>query len=146
MTDHDPLGSDWKARAERGTAILRERAIEEAAGKLVPVEAIERVLSDLAGSCNGMLQGIADRARAIGCDDAVIGMLTEIVTDVQYSISTALDSAAEAAASDVGKIEDAIEEATPVVDEVRGPKERRSARTHKGKPHSGNTKPKKVRI
>lgn len=144
--DLDPLGNDWKARGERGTAILRERAIDEASGNLVPVDAVARILVDLAGSCNGMLQSIADSMRGLGAAEDVVTRVVEIVQDVQLQISIALDQAVTNAAEEVERMEAEIEARDPAnLEAMRGPKERKEARQHRGKPHSGNTKPKKVR-
>ena len=146
-TDHlDPLGYDWKARGERGTAILRERAIDEASGNLVHVDAVSRILIDLAGSCNGMLQSIPDQIRGLGIAEDAISRVVEIVQDVQLQISIALDSAVSTAAEAVDSLESEIEARDPGdVDSVRGPVERKADRQHKGKPHSGNMKTKKPR-
>ena len=146
-TDHlDPLGTDWKARGERGTAILRERAIDEASGNLVPVDAISRVLIDLAGSCNGMLQSIPDQFRSLGIPEDAIARSVEIVQDIQLQISIALDSAVSAAAEAVDAMESEIEARDPgEIDAVRGPVERKADRQHKGKPHAGNMRTKKPR-
>lgn len=146
MDDLDPLGNDWKARGERGTAILRERAIDEASGNLISVESISQVLVDLAGSCNGMLQSISDKIRGIGASEDVIAQVVEIVQDVQLQISIALDQAVTNAAETVERMEADIESRDPGnVEAVRGPVERKADRQHRGKPHSGNTRPKKPR-
>lgn len=147
-TDHlDPLGTDWKARGERGTAILRERAIDEASGNLVSADAISRVLIDLAGACNGMLQSIPDQFRSLGIPEDAIARSVEIVQDIQLQISITLDSAVTAAADAVEAMESEIEARDPGdVDSVRGPVERKADRQHKGKPHSGNMKTKKPRV
>lgn len=145
--DHlDPLGNDWESRGKRATAILRESAIEEAAGKMLPLEGVEQVLRDLAGTANGMLQGIPDRCRALGCSDDMVQAIQEVVADVQVQISVALDTAAESAAQTVENQEARmVGDDADIPAEVRGPAERRAARTHKGKPHAGNARPKKVR-
>jgi hypothetical protein len=145
--DHlDTLGPDWDARGKRATAILRETAIEEAAGKTLPLEGVEQVLRDLAGTANGMLQGIPDRCRALGCGDDMVQAIQEVVADVQLQISVALDTAAESAVQVVEEYEAGLlADVADAPAEVRGPAERRASRVHKGKPHAGNMKPKKVR-
>lgn len=144
--DLDPLQRDYKARGDRGTAVLREDAIEVAAGNLVPVESISQILIDLAGSCNGMLQSIPDQIRSLGIAEDAISRVVEIVQDVQLQISIALDSAVSAAVESVDQMEVEIEARDTLnADTVRGPVERKADRQHKGKPHIGNMKPKRVR-
>lgn len=141
----DPLGSDWKARGERGTAVLREMSIEDSAGKLLPIDGVETILRDLASTASGMLAAIGDRCRALGATDAMVGQIMEVVADVQVQISVALDGVAEAAAHVVETHEASlIDQSAPVGDapDIRGPKERKASRQHKGKPTLGNAKPK----
>lgn len=146
MASHDnldPLGTDWKSRSDRGTAILREIAIEEAAGKQIPVEPLRKILIDLAGSVCGCLQSIPDRARGLGVSEEVIGEISDIVSDCRMQISACLDSAHEEALGAVDALEAMADEDADQtsLEAVRGPSDRRKA-THKGKPTVGNMKPK----
>lgn len=146
MASHDeldPLGTDWKARSDRGTAILREIAIEEAAGKQIPIEPLRKILIDLAGSASGILQSIPDRVRGLGLADDVVEVITEMIVDCQLQISVCLDNAHEEALGQVDAIESSTEanDEQIKIEEIRGPKERRAS-THKGKPTTGNMKPK----
>lgn len=134
MTDLDsldPLGNDWKARGERGTARIRERAVLRDAGELVPLEGIEAVLVGLAGTVQGILSGIPDAARAAGAKPDLVARLGEIVADAQLQVSLAMDGAVDGAVQTVEEMEaallDGVDEAVPA-----GPKERRD-RTRKGK-------------
>ena len=141
----DPLGEDWKARGERGTAVLREMSIEDSAGKLLPIDGVEAILRDLASTSSGMLAAIGDRCRALGATDAMVGQIMEVVADVQVQISVALDGVAESAAQAVEAHESSLLDAAPTGSDqpdIRGPKERKASRQHKGKPTLGNAKPK----
>jgi hypothetical protein len=134
MTDLDtldPLGNDWKARGERGTARIRERAVLRDAGELVPVEGIEAVLVSLAGTVQGILAGITDAARAAGASADLMARLSEIITEAQLQVSLAMDGAVDGAVQAVDEVEglllEGVEDAVPA-----GPKERRE-RTREGK-------------
>ena len=141
--DLDPLGTDWRARSERGMASLREVAFEEAVGKRIPVEPLRKILIQLAGSVCGCLQSIPDRARALGVAEDVVGEISDIVADCRMQIAAGLDSAHEEALGEVDAIEALADETPDPVqsDGVRGPSERRKD-AHKGKPTIGNLKPK----
>ena len=101
----DPLGNDWKARGERGTARIRERAVLRDAGELVPVAAIEAVLVGLAGTVQGVLAGIIDEARSKGASHDLMERLSEIVVDAQLQVSLAMDSAVDGAVKFVDEME-----------------------------------------
>lgn len=141
----DLLEQYWTICGKRATAALRDAAIEEAAGKMLPRESVEAVLRDLASATNGILSGVAERCRALGVTDEVILAVQEVITDAQLQISVALDGAAEAAAT---AIEKTAGDLGPLdldgVDDLRGPSDRKT-RAHKGKPHAGNAKAKKPR-
>ncbi|MBK9580280.1 MAG: hypothetical protein IPO40_24710 [Fibrobacteres bacterium] len=141
--DLDPLGTDWKSRGDRGTAILREVAIEEAAGKQIPVEPLRRILTELAGSVCGCLQSIQDRVRGLGVSEDIVEAVGDIVSDCRIQISAGLDAAHEEALGAVDAIESiADDEPEPsALDGVRGPVERKK-QTNKGKPTTGNMKSK----
>lgn len=146
MASHDeldPLGTDWKSRSDRGTAILREIAIEEAAGKSVPLDPLTKILADLAGRVSGILQAFPERVRDLGANQEMVNLAAEIVADCQVQISVSLDNAADEAMGQVDAIESAMVEQSEQLplEEIRGPKERRK-QTHKGKPTTGNMKPK----
>lgn len=141
--DLDPLGTDWKSRSDRGTAILREIAIEEAAGKQIPVEPLRKILIDLAGSVCGCLQSIPDRLRGLGIPEDALGEVSDIISDCRMQVSACLDNAHEEALGAVDSMEAVPDEETEQIqlEGVRGPVERRK-QTHKGKPTSGNMKAK----
>lgn len=125
----DPLGNDWKARGERGTARLRERAILKDSEELIPVEGIEATLVQLAGTAQGVLAGIPDACRSEGANPRLVERITEIITDAQLQISLALDNAAQRALESVESVEREIEDAAGVEHDplmaVAGPKERK---------------------
>lgn len=140
----DPLTFDWDMRGKRGQAVLREQAIEEAAGRMIPLEPLCLVLSELAGSVSSILQSIPERLRGLGIGDEAVSVASEVVSDCCLQISVSLDSAAEQAMGAVNDLESSI--LGEVVDPdpgaaVAGPKER-AKRTHKGKPTAGNAKAK----
>ena len=141
--DLDPLSYDWKSRGERATAVLREHAIEEAAGRSIPLEPLTLILTELAGSVSAVLQGLPERLRGLGLSDEAIAVAADVVADSCLQISVALDGAADAAMGAVDSVEaQLLGEAEPdPVAAVAGPKER-AKRTHKGKPHPGNAKAK----
>lgn len=145
--DIDPLGQDWKSRGERGTAILREIAIEEAAGKSIPIDPLSLILSDLAGRVSGLLQAIPERIRDLGLSEEAVATASEVVVEAQLQISVALDHAAEEAMGAVDAIEDALsaQGGEESLEPVRGPKERKM-QTHKGKPSTGNAKAKPPKV
>jgi hypothetical protein len=141
--DLDPLGIDWKSRGDRGTAILREVAIEEAAGKQIPVEPLRRILTELAGSVCGCLQSIQDRVRGLGVSEDIVDAVGDIVSDCRIQISVGLDAAHEEALGAVDAIESMADDEPEQIqiEGVRGPVERKK-QTHKGKPGGGNMKAK----
>lgn len=134
----DPLGNDWKLRGERGTARLRERAVEKDAGEFVPVAGIESILLTLASDVQGTLSRIIDEFRAIGIPDDAVAKAEEVLTDAKLQISVALDGAANRAADQVDAMESELESQieTP---QVSGPSDRKKA--HTGKPATGNMSP-----
>lgn len=141
----DQLEQYWTICGKRSTAALRDAAIEEAAGKTLPLESVKVVLQDLASATNGILSGVVERCRALGVSDEVVLAVQEVVTDAQLQVSVALDGAAEAAAADVEKRLNEIGSMDgDALDDLRGPSDRK-AKTHKGKPHAGNAKAKKPR-
>lgn len=149
MASHDeldPLGSDWKARSDRGIAINRELTYAIAVGQHIPIEALSRILSDLAGRVSGVLQTIPERLRDLGVDAEIIAASSEIVADCQVQISVGLDTAAEEAMGFVDAMEDEMFdslEAKPA-ELVRGPKERKketkskTVQGRKGRPQPGS--------
>lgn len=135
MTDLDtldPLGNDWKARGERGTARIRERAVLRDAGELVPVEGIEAILVGLAGTVQGILAGITDAARAAGASPDLMARLSEIIVEAQLQVSLAMDGAVDGAVQAVDQAEDALLDGVDPDMIPAGPKERRD-RTRDGK-------------
>ena len=110
----DPLGMDWKARGERGTARLRERAILKDAEELVPASGIEEVLVLLAGTVQGILAGIPDACRAEGATKKLIDRITDVVQDAQLQISLAMDGAVQRAVDAVEAMEAEIESAAGI--------------------------------
>lgn len=119
-------------------------SIEDSAAKLLPIDGVEAILRDLASTASGMLAAIGDRCRALGATDAMVGQIMEVVADVQVQISVALDGVAEAAAHVVETHEaNLLDQPAPGdAPDIRGPKERKASRQHKGKPTLGNAKPK----
>lgn len=140
----DPLGNDWDMRGKRGQAVLREQAIEESAGRMIPIEPLCLILSELAGSVSAILQSIPERLRGLGLSDEAIAVSGEVVADSCLQIAVSLDSAAEQAMGAVNEMESAMlgdpVDPDPIA-AVAGPKER-AKRTHKGKPTAGNAKAK----
>lgn len=139
----DPLGIDWKARGDRATAVLREHAIEEAAGRSIPLDALVLILTELAGSVSAVLQGLPERLRGLGLSDEAVAVSAEVVADCCIQIAVSLDGAADAAMGAVDSVEaQVLGDAEPdPASAVAGPKDR-ARRTHKGKPHPGNAKAK----
>ena len=120
----DPLGTDWKARAERGQARQREQSVEAHAGEWIRADIIEPILVDLAGVAQGILAGIPDAARSHGASPALVADIEATIRDAQSQIAQALDGIASAASQRVEAIETEIEEAAAAV--VSGPKERKA--------------------
>ena len=140
----DPLGNDWDMRGKRGQAVLREQAIEESAGRMIPIEPLCLILSELAGSVSAILQSIPERLRGLGLSDEAIAVSGEVVADSCLQIAVSLDSAAEQAMGAVNEMESAMLGESVEADPgsaIAGPKER-AKRTHTGKPHIGNAKAK----
>lgn len=140
----DPLNFDWDMRGKRGQAVLREQAIEEAAGRMIPLEPLCLVLSELSGSVSSILQSIPERLRGLGLGDEAVAVSSEVVSDCCLQIAVSLDSAAEQAMGAVNDLESSILGEVVEPDPgaaVAGPKER-AKRTHKGKPTAGNAKAK----
>jgi len=121
----DPLGNDWKARAERGQARQREQSVEAHAGEWVRVDIIEPILVDLAGVAQGILSGIPDAARSHGATPALIAEIEASIRDAQAQIAQALDGVANAATERVDKIESDIEDQAAQLP-VAGPRERKA--------------------
>ena len=151
MASHDeldPLGNDWKSRSDRGIAVNRELTYAIAVGQHIPVEALTRILSDLAGRVSGILQTLPERFRELGMDTESVAVASEIVADCQVQISVGLDSAAEEAMGVVDAIEMEMLDATESKpsEAVRGPKERKketkskTVQGRKGRPQGGSMK------
>lgn len=130
----DPLGTDWKSRGERGTARLRERAIQKDAEELVPVGALESILVDLASTTQGLLAGIPDALRSAGAGADMVRRAAEIVQEAQLQVSLAMDGAAQQAAQQVDAAEDALLASADAPSPIGGPVERRERSRKPGRP------------
>lgn len=132
----DSLGTDWKARGERAQARQREQTVEAFAGEYLPLSKIEPILTQLAGTVQGILSGIIDGLRSAGIDGDPLQAAQDIVTDAQLQIATQLDGVASRASDEVDAMEAAIE--GDPLEPLSGPAERKARRPR------GIGKPKRI--
>ena len=133
----DPLGTDWKARGERGTARIRERAIMRDAGEFLPADGVQAALVEMAGTVQGIMAGMPDAARSSGANPELVSRIQEITVDAQLQISLAMDSIVDRAIAAVDSIESDLE---AQAESFAGPSERKE-RTKRGRDAVGTTRP-----
>lgn len=134
----DPLGMDWKARGERGTARIRERAIMRDAGEFLPADGVQAALVEMAGTVQGILAGIPDATRTSGAKPDLVERVREIVVDAQLQVSLAMDSIVDRAIAAVDAMEGDLE--AQAESAFAGPSERKE-RTKRGRDAVATTKP-----
>lgn len=142
----DPLGNDWKARSERGTAMIREQSYLERRGAFVDMGRLRQILVDLSTDAIGILSGIPDALAAAGANEQIVQAASQKVHDAMSVMSRGLDRAADAASSALSVVEAEIMARDP--GEATAPTEANGAakiRKKGGGANPGNAKPKRPR-
>ena len=142
----DSLGNDWKARSERGTAMIREQSYLERRGAFCDMGRLRQIMTDLSADVIGVLSGVPDAMAAAGANAQMIHAASQKINDAMSTIARCLDRAADAASSALSAMEAEIMardpgESAPAPDAVGAAKVRRKG----GGPRVGNTRPKPVR-
>ena len=142
----DPLGNDWKARSERGTAMIREQSYLERRGAFVDIGRMRQILVDLSADAIGVLSGVPDALAAAGADGQMIEAASQKIRDAMSTISRGLERAADAASSALSVMEAEIMARDPG-ESAQAPESSGAAKVRKkgGGPRIGNTKPKPPR-